>query len=150
MSYIARICLSTGWGDDNLIEAHGDTPEEASARCRELIQPTISVELAEGVDVPPEVAKGVPEKLPAGCGLLIMVRCSHSSGEAYDWRFFAIRRGPLSLGWTGRERTYEIGDKPVEHVFTDCNADYEYVLPEGSSEFVDGAWVSRSSAEYDY
>ena len=150
MGYIARICLSAGFGDFEIIEARGDTREEAVARCLEQVQPTVSVELAAGVDVPPEVAKRAPEKLPEGFGLLIMVRHSHSSGAAYDWRFFAVRRGPLSLGWGDCASTYEIGDKPVEYGFADCNADYEFALPEGSREFVDGVWVSRSSAWYDY
>ncbi len=96
--------------------------------------------------------------IPEGFGLLILERCRHSDGEPYCWRFFAVRKGNHSLqtfnpqgkAWLEEATKYMIGENPVEYSFTDCNAEYEFRLPKGSMEFVDGQWVPRQEAKYDY
>ena len=100
-----------------------------------------------------------PATLPDGYGMLILERCSHSSGDAYDLRFFAVKRGthllearyesdgsPLDL--PGRQ--YAVGDTPTVYSFMDRNDDYAFLLPEGSMEFVDGGWVPCEAAQYHY
>jgi hypothetical protein len=84
-------------------------------------------------------------------GLLILERCAHGSGNAYEHRYFAVRFGKITLtrgGYTREEVV--ISDHPSTYTFLDCNGDYSYKLPEGSMEYVDGAWIPNTVAEYDY
>ncbi len=100
-----------------------------------------------------EVAQRATESLPLGFGLLIFERSSHGGdGMPYGGhRLFAVVVGSHTIKRGSRDdRTVVIGGEPIMYGFTDCNAEYEFVLPEGSKEFVNGAWVENCVAAYDY
>ncbi len=93
--------------------------------------------------------------LPKGYRAVILVVVGHSHGEAYGHRVFAVRevahfRLPIQGCWLGKMKVFPAGTKPVVYSFLDCNAEYEFLLPKRSQEFVDGSWVSRRRAKYDY
>lgn len=113
----------------------------------------ILIEVCEGIVLPPKTAATIPKELPDGYGLFALVRGSHNCGESYDWRVFAIKIGTHTLrrSFGGRPAATVTEIKvPGRYSFLDCNADYKFLLPSGSMECVEGAWVSRESAEYDY
>jgi len=153
MVHVASVSVNAGWQDTTIV-GKGSTWEEATENCLAQIRKHLDhgVELGESVVLPHEKLDEVPTNLPDGCGLLILVRCGHSNGEAYDWRYFAVMRGNRVLGLPFSEGSWEFtaGASPVKHSFVDCNADYEFLLPEGSKEFVGGDWVPCEVAQYDY
>jgi hypothetical protein len=132
MTYVARTYVTDAYNEGfrHEIVGRGATAKDAIADCRRQVRAKVSIE-----------------------------RISHSGGEPYEWRFFAVRRGLLTLvrrdpDGKGAKPEHSgpcnIGDKPVMRGIWDCNAEYEFRLPKGSREFVDGRWVARHSARYDY
>lgn len=101
-----------------------------------------------------EITQRAMESLPLGFGLLIFERSSHGSDDGpYDRRIFAVAAGNHAIGMRGSSRdarTVVIGSDPVTYGFVDCNSEYEFMLPNGSKEFVDGRWVENCVAAYDY
>lgn len=152
MKHFASLSVGDHWAQ-KLVHGEGDTEEAAAEACLAQLREELfhGIKLAEGVILPKDVASKVPATLPDGYGLLILECCSHNNGDSYDWRFFAIRCGDHSL-WRSGEKycTFVSGPTPVRVLFADCNAEYEYVLPEGSYEFVDGAWAPCRAAQYSY
>jgi len=154
MKYVAYI----RW-DDSVISGEGDTPEAARADCARELQ-KIMAELAERTEVriclgehfTVPLSTPIPTRMPPGMGLLVMIRVSHNDGEAYEWRVFAVPHGTFALGRAGDVESdeYVIGETPVYHSFLDSNSDYEYPLPTGSMEFIEGDWYACSAAAYDY
>ncbi len=153
MRHVAYLSIGGHW-DNIVLKGVGETSEEAQVNCLEQVTKhvTLLIEVAPDVTLPPEVVERMPTLLPDGAGLLIMERCSHSSGDSYDWRFFAVARGTHRMGYCGEfgEQTYTIGDQPWKYLFADCNAHYHYNLPPGSLEFVDGEWIPCEAAHYYY
>gem|GEM_PF-6810239 len=149
MIHTASVFVSDSCSDaTTLLRGKGQTKAEALAACLAQIGPHIEegIELSDTLVVPEDVAVRLPQTLPEGHGLLILERCSHSSGNPYDHRFFAVRYGTCTL----QRDSIVIGGKPVMYSFLDCNADYEFPLPEGSMEFVEGQWTPCAAAKYDY
>ena len=150
--HIVSVSVSHGF-DSEYLAGEGATEEEAAENCLAQVRQRLfhGVKLAEDIILPKEVAARVPT-VPDGHGLLILECCSHSSGDSYDWRFFAVRRGTHALGRVETDWTwpFEAGAIPVLHMFADCNAEYEFTLPEGSMQFVDGGWVPQTVAQYFY
>lgn len=157
MKHVASMVV----GEDRIV-GKGYTQEEAVEACLAQVRQHLflGVELALGVVLPQAVVSKMPRNLPKGMRrLLILERCNHSSGDAYDWRFFAVRCArPFTLlkrfgqGEAEPQRTYggPLEPGPLKYSFLDCNADYEFLLPYGSWEFVDGAWVACQVAKYSY
>ncbi len=173
MVYYARI---DGDQHEMSFEAKGSTEAEARETCLNQAKAYYAgdidyeeyvkylcveclLEIAPGVLVPPRVAPLIPTVVPEGYGVLILERSSHSSGNAYDWRIFAVRCGTYTL----RQRDpmhpedsasdtgmYTVGQYPTLYGFLDSNSDYELLLPEGSTELVGGVWVPGEVAAYNY
>ena len=152
MVYVASVVL-----EGKATVGKGNTEEEAIEHCLAQVRRSIylGVELAKKVVLPPAIVAKVPTALPDGYGLLILERCSHNDGTSYDWRFFAVKRGTHALRkkqWCddAKPKEYTIGTAPFMYSFLDCNADYDFLLPKGSLEFVDEGWESCEVAHYDY
>ncbi len=157
MSYIASACLG-----DHLVRGTG--PDEASARAaceqelRQIHDDSLRCischrQFTDGGVVSLDTAARLPAELPGHLGILVMQRCGHSDGEPYEDRIFGVPRGPISIhkrDWIPGAQEYVIGDDLVMHSFLDCNAEYEFPLPEGSVEFIEGAMVPCAAAAYDY
>jgi hypothetical protein len=94
-----------------------------------------------------------PQSLPSGHGLLVLERCDHQSGDAYERRYFAVRCGTHQIVVPGEPAMKEFAvreDSRSVHSFNDCNGEYEVLLPQGSMEFVAKQWVACEVARYDY
>lgn len=91
--------------------------------------------------------KHLPENiLPETHGLLVFDEGSHGHALREDRRFFLIRRGTITVvhQWDQPEEI-EIGNDPTL-MYHDVDDDgYQFVLPEGSVELVDDAWVACAS-----
>lgn len=145
--------------DDLVIRGKGDTRDAAHADCERELQQTVAelrsrmeiqIDLGGSIFIPDGTP--VPSDLPEGMGLLVMIRASHNDGEAYERRIFALPHGTHALSRSGIEESQDcvIGPVPTSHYFLDCNSDYEYPLPEGSMEFIEGDWYACKAAAYDY
>lgn len=155
-------------GKQFYIKGSGNTREEAIIDCLRQVREHISVYavLAKNVAVPEDVLPKVPADLPPDRGLLILQTVSRRDDEKYEWRFFAIPYGTFTLMRRGIKETFSgvdkaigeerrvgeclIGPIPFKWIFFEPDSLYEFPLPEGSQEFVNGAWVSRKSADYFY
>lgn len=148
------------------IQGSGNNREEAIEDCLRQLREHISVfaRLAEHAEVPEDILPKVPADLPAGCGLLILDTLGLSDPEKCEWRFFAIPYGTFTLkrrrlskisgdlykatGVEEREGECPIGPTPLQWTFFHPDSLYEFPLPEGSQEFVDGVWIPRKAAQY--
>ena len=150
MTYIARVILSGEGRSAYAVTGKGTTPEEAKLDCFEQIGAEILVELAQDVLIPECDLDKMPKELPSGCGLVIFVRHSHNSGDAYSYRFFAVKSGSYRLGNNHNERV--VGPAlPLMVSTLDSNSDVVYPLPPGSMEFyTDETWVPSTGVSYDY
>ena len=150
MTYVARVILSGEGRSAYAVTGRGATPEEAKLACFEQIGAEILVELAEEVLIPECDLDKMPKELPPGCGLVIFVRHSHNSGDAYSYRFFAVKSGSYKLGDNQKERV--VGPVlPVMVSTLDSNSDVVYPLPSGSMEFyTDETWVPSIGVAYNY
>ena len=138
------------------VTGEGANPEEAIQNCLQQVRNHISLVLAltESVSIPLEIVGQVPLDIPKGMVLVIFERCSHSDGEAYDWRFYAVPVHGLitaSPGWYLPTCGKGI-KKPVEKIsFVDTNSEYYFKLPQGSLEYTDGGgWKPVYRATYHY
>lgn len=144
----------------------GATKHEALEACIQQLKQEVHFDrITLGIQIPEDV--NIPENVPPGCGLFVLERVAHSSGDAYEWRICAIPFGDYWLDGMTLRRTKPMEEKDDAYVFDpaqyrirpnqagkesflDCNGDYAYRLPNGSKEFVGGRWVWRKRAEYNY
>lgn len=140
--------------DENFrVEGEGATYEEAMENCLKAARALTRtrIKIAEGVQVPEDVASRIPEEIPDGHSLVIFVRHSHNDGEAYDWRLVSVPTGSKISG-----RDIEGGKtvirKQIEMItFLDSNSGYSFKLSQGGLEFgVEGKTESIQEVAYDY
>lgn len=160
------------------LTAEGETEEQAIENLLGLISGRIGVSkvLKNGTKLETWILEQLPkEGVPSTHGLLLLQTICHSSGSSGYPRVFAVKRGEHGIycdfrgprekeedqAWTerqgvpkpirfGQAKKVLIGDEPALYSFCDSNSQYEYPLPEGSLEFVDGSWVATTAAKYDY
>lgn len=149
MTYVARVLVSDGWQGGDFVEGRGPSQELAELDCLQDLKKKLEilVELADGVLLPIRMVEKMPKELPEGLELVIFARSSHSDGSSYDWRFFALRPGFYSIDGQGFE---VVVGRPARFDTLDSNSDVMYSLPEGSKEYVDGAWLPSIGVEYHY
>jgi hypothetical protein len=149
LTYVSRLLIGGGWQDGDYVEGRGSSQKQAEFDCLQNLKRNLDtlVELADGVLLPIHMVEEIPKELPMGLELVIFERSFHCSGDPYDWRFFALRPGFYSIDGQGFEVT---AGRPAKVNTLDSNSDVTYRFPEGSMEYVDGAWLPSTSVEYHY
>jgi len=144
-------CIRIGYADEGSfkIQGKGETKAEAIENCLAQIRAHIEsgVKLNDGAILPEDAIEYAPKELPPSRSLLVLEKFSHNSGLPYNYRFFAVPFGSFRIR-EGEE--INVGIESQTYKFVDCNTDYEFNLPRGSMEYVNGAWVPNNVAEYDY
>ena len=145
-SYIAY--LEDGEGS-LLCEGKGRTKDAAATRCLGEIRRNIKfyVVREDGISLPESQIDKVPMDIPEDRILVVLERCSHNSGNAYDWRYVAVPKWNCIIHPSGK---FDPIEKPKVIPFMDCNAHYEFELPLRSFEFKDGIWCKADKIVYNY
>ena len=149
--HVASITLGESCDGMFDCEATGKTREEALRNLLDKLGKYIRHEIVEvGTEfqLPESIFAAMPKFLPEGTVRVCLVRHSHGSGEAYDWRHVAVPYGGQIRRPDGTLTKKVV--RPTKIFFTDCNRHYHYGLPSGSSLWQDGAWISTEKVEYDY
>lgn len=132
-----------------LCEGKGNNKEEAQADCLEKIREVLEFDVLreDGIRLPEHEAQKAPVVTPDGRVLVALVRCSHNSGNPYDWRYVAVPKWNCIIHPSGK---FDPITEPKTIHFMDCNADYEFELPLRSYEFINGDWQSAEKIAYGY
>ena len=156
-----------------VLQRHGETGDEAIAKCLEAARQSIYCELVirgeigrdcEGdIGLPyQDVLSGkCPKETPDGFVPFIAAQCKHKALNPYRVRYFALpHASKINEGDGGFEITVT---KPVKVEFRDISPEairafhhlrgsenhMQHVsLPEGSLEYVDGKWIVSARAIY--